>query len=285
MYLKDGVIVEADIRSPVREEPLFRLLGWKTGRFAFVPDAVPDMAPITASMAHLLFEDLQLLKEHEHRLADQSPDTSVGVEPATDNSAIGRLLAQLESVAQQSSGSTFPSAKPCILRMLVVGTAAASTSDLIQALVMDLSPARWAALETQEPLSYRQEIGRVRLSARTALHLAAVRGERRFWSVWEECVPGSVGAIVVLPGLSESDRAHLRGFLSARDIIEPGMPVVVSVPVLNEGEKREEFMGERGVEPTQLPEVTIVAGPLAEQAVRLRILSRLLELRLLLDSN
>ena len=74
LYLKDGVIVEADIRSPVREEPLFRLLGWKTGRFVFVPDAVPDMAPITASMAHLLFEDLQLLKEHEHRLVEHSSD-------------------------------------------------------------------------------------------------------------------------------------------------------------------------------------------------------------------
>ena len=286
LYLKDGVIVEADIRSPVREEPLFRLLGWKTGRFVFVPDAVPDRAPITASMAHLLFEDLQLLTEHEHRLVEHSPDAPDHVEPATDDSAIGRLLAQLESIAQQSSGSTFQSGKPCILRMLVVGTAAAATSDLIQALVMDLSPARWAALETKGPhLSYRQEIGRVRLSARTALHLAAVRGERRFWSVWEQCVPGSVGAIVVLPGLSETDRAHLRGFLSARDIIEPGMPVVVSVPELNEGEERGDTIGEHGTGPSQLPEVTIIAGPLAEQPVRLNLLSRLLEFRLTLDSN
>jgi DNA-binding response OmpR family regulator len=275
LYLKDGVIVEADIRSPVREEPLFRLLGWKTGRFVFVPDAVPDMAPITASMAHLLFEDLQLLKEHEHRLADQSTDTSDHVEAAAGHSPVGRLLAQLESVGQQSPWSQLQSEKPCILRMLVVGTAAAATNDLIQALVMDLSPARWAALEIQEPhLSYRQEIGRVRLSARTVLHLAAVRGERRFWSVWEQCVPGSIGAIVVLPGLSEPDRAHLRSFLSARDIIEPGMPVVVSVPTaaLEAG-------------PSPLPVVTIVAGSLDEQPVRLQILSRLLDLRLTLDSN
>jgi len=286
LYLKDGVIVEADIRSPVREEPLFRLLGWKTGRFVFVPDAVPDKAPITASMAHLLFEDLQLLKEHEHRLADHSPESPPHVEPATDDSPIGRLLAKLESIAQQSSGSRFQSTRPCILRMLVVGTAATATSDLIQALVTDLSPSRWAALGSHEAhLSYRPEIGRVRLSARTALHLAAVRGERRFWSVWEQCVPGSVGAIVVLPGLAETDRAHLRGFLSARDLIEPGLPVVVSVPELNEGEERGTTIGEHEMGPSQFLGVTIIAGPLAEQPVRLKILSRLVELRLALDSN
>ena len=275
LYLKDGVIVEADIRSPVRDEPLFRLLGWKTGRFVFVPDAVPDTAPITASMAHLLFEDLQLLKEHEQGLAEQSPDASGHVESAGDDSPIGRLLSQLESVGRQYPESRLQAAHPFILRILVVGTAAAATNDLIQALVMDLSPARWAALETQEPhLSYRQDIGRVRLSPQTALHLAAVRGEQRFWSIWERCVPGSAGAIVVLPGLSEKDRAHLRSFLSARDIIEPGMPVVVSVPV-----------ADLETDPSQLPEVSIVAGSLAEQTVRLRILSRLLELRPTFDSN
>ncbi len=98
-------------------------------------------------------------------------------------------------------------------------------------------------------------------------------------------MPGSVGAIVVLPGLAETDRAHLRGFLSARDLIEPGLPVVVSVPELNEGEERGTTIGEHEMGPSQLLGVTIIAGPLAEQPVRLKILSRLVELRLALDSN
>jgi len=37
LYFKEGVIVDADIQSPKREEPLFILLGWKTGRFLFLP--------------------------------------------------------------------------------------------------------------------------------------------------------------------------------------------------------------------------------------------------------
>ena len=55
IYIKGGVIVEADIRSPAREEPLFRLLGWKTGRFAFIPDAATEQRPIPTSMAHWIY--------------------------------------------------------------------------------------------------------------------------------------------------------------------------------------------------------------------------------------
>src|SRR5574341_722932 len=67
LYFRDGGIVQADIRSPKREEPLFVLLGWKTGRFMFLPEALPEHLPITASVANLLFQDLHTLEEHERK--------------------------------------------------------------------------------------------------------------------------------------------------------------------------------------------------------------------------
>src|SRR5690348_11317870 len=69
LYFKDGTIIDADIRSPKREEPLFILLGWKAGRYLFLPDAVPERMPITASLAHLLFEDLRRLERRKEPMA------------------------------------------------------------------------------------------------------------------------------------------------------------------------------------------------------------------------
>ena len=71
LYFRDGMIVEAEILSPKRDEPLFVLLGWKAGRYLFLPDAVPERAPITASLAHVLFEDLRRLELRERMASSE----------------------------------------------------------------------------------------------------------------------------------------------------------------------------------------------------------------------
>ena len=288
LYLQDGLIVEAEIRSPMREEPLFRLLGWKTGRFVFISDAVPERMPITASMAHLLFEDLQLLEDHEQAFMEQSSDLSATAQPIVDSTPIGRILGHFETIAGRVAAARLHATEPLVLRVLIAGTTTTSANDLIQGLVLDLSPSKWAALETPEShLSSRQDIGRVRLSSKTALHLAVVRGEKRFWPVWEQCFPGAVGAVVVLAEFSETQQSNLRSFLSAREIIAPGMPVMVSVPD-TEWKDRIAAAQRRGGIAGKLPQISasdIVVGAITEQPVRLELLSRLLERRLALDSE
>ncbi len=97
LYFRDGLIVEADIRSPKREEPLFVLLGWKAGRYLFLPDAVPERMPITASLAHVLFEDLRRLEEHEQ----QVPVEARLVEDAPDSGPADRIVTHLEEVTKR----------------------------------------------------------------------------------------------------------------------------------------------------------------------------------------
>lgn len=280
IYIKDGVIVEADIRSPAREEPLFRLLGWKTGRFAFIADAVPEQMPITASMAHLLFEDLRLLEEHERHLAQTSSEAPSDTVPIPTTEPVAEPLRLLESVGKRYALTRIQTAPPLILRILVMGDAGAATGELIHGLVMDLSGSKWAALERQDsPDTSQHEIGRVRLSSQLALHLVAVRGEQRFWPVWEEYLPESIGAIFVLAGQSEKERAALRSYLIARDIIAPSMPVVISLPATDPSDAGADqdaadslladMSGERAPE--------IVPGSLTQQPVRLKLLSRLLQ--------
>ncbi len=279
IYIKDGVIVEADIRSPAREEPLFRLLGWKTGRFAFIPDAAPEQTPITASMAHLLFEDLRLLEEHERKLIQSSPETTPETGAISVAEPVREILRLMESIGPRYALTRIQTAPPLILRILVVGTAAAAAGELIHGLVMDLSGSKWAALERQDSTETLQgEIGRVRLSAQLALHLVAVRGEQRFWPVWEEYLPESLGTIFVLSGLSESERAGLRSYLIARDIIAPAMPVVISLPPLEPGATAgDQNFAEvlvAGMPPERTPE--LVPGAPTLETIRLRLLSRLL---------
>ena len=279
IYIKDGVIVEADIRSPAREEPLFRLLGWKTGRFAFIPDAAPEQTPITASMAHLLFEDLRLLEEHERKLMQSPPETTPETDPVSVAEPVREILRLVESIGQRYALTRIQTAPPLILRVLVVGTAAAASGELIHGLVMDLSGSKWAALERPDSTDTSQaEIGRVRLSAQLALHLVAVRGEQRFWPVWEEYLPESIGTICVLAGLSEGERASLRSYLIARDIIAPAMPVVISLPPVEPGaatadqDSAEALVA--GMPAERTPE--LIPGAPALQPIRLRLLSRLL---------
>jgi CheY-like chemotaxis protein len=288
IYLKEGVIVEADIRSPAREEPLFRLLGWKTGRFAFIPDAVPEQTPITASMANLLFEDLRLLEEHARNLM-QSPVEEIPAEPA-QGSATGpdtEILALLESVGKRYASTRIEPASPMVLRILVVGTVAGPAGELIQGLVMDLSGSKWAALERQDHAGVSQmEIGRIRLSARLALHLVAVRGEQRFWPIWEEYLPESIGTIFMLNGMSEEERAGLRSYLIARDNIAPSMPVVVSLPPVEPAETAGERDSETpfaGIPADRRPE--LIPGAYTLAPIRLRLLSRLLQRWLALNGE
>ena len=286
IYIKDGVIVEADIRSPAREEPLFRLLGWKTGRFAFIADAVPEQMPITASMAHLLFEDLRLLEEHERHLALTSPEGPSDTVPTSTTEPVAETLRLLESIGKRYALTRIQITPPLIMRILVVGDAMAATGEMIQGLVIDLSGSKWAALERQDsPDTSQHEIGRVRLSSQLALHLVAVRGEQRFWPVWEEYLPESIGTIFVLTGQSEKERAALRSYLIARDIFAPSMPVVVSLPpipsdaVPAERETAASLLAGMAAEHT--PE--IIPGSAAQQTIRLRLLSRLLQQWLVLN--
>jgi hypothetical protein len=287
IYIKDGVIVEADIRSPAREEPLFRLLGWKTGRFAFIPDAAPEQTPITASMAHLLFEDLRLLEDHERKLMQRPSDSPGGPDQAPVGEPVAEVLALLESVGHRYTVTRMQTTPPLILRVLVVGTAATAPGDLINGLVSDLSGSKWAALERQEqPGVSQMDIGRVRLSPQLALHLVAVRGEQRFWPVWEEYLPESTGTIFMLSGLSEMERASLRSYLIGRDIIAPSMPIVISLPPVEPAATADHDLAETlfaGIPAERAPE--LIPGALTLQPIRLRLLSRLLQRWLILNGE
>jgi signal recognition particle receptor subunit beta len=167
-----------------------------------------------------------------------------------------------------------PNTFPVIMRILIVGTATAKTDELIGALVGDLSGMRWAALEHDESSSPSPaEIGRVRLSAQLALHVIAMRGEQRFWPVWEEYLPESIGTIFVLPSLSEWEQTSLRSFLIARDIIAPAMPIVVSAPARLAGSAADEA----DLDITHETGAQLIVGSLTEQWIRLDLLSHLLE--------
>lgn len=267
LYFRDGVIVDADIRSPKREEPLFILLGWKTGRFLFIPDAVPERMPITASMANLLLEDLRALEEHEHedpsRLAFEEPSSP---EPPA-SSLLERVLARLEEVARRSRAAQVPTADPQVARILVVGVTRSGKSELIQSLVRDLSRSRWAAVGVQETQAQRRtDFGRVRISRRTVLHLIAVRAEKRFWPVWEQCLPGAVAAVVLVAPQTEWALGHVRAFLKARETLAPTLPVHALLP--DQG---------AAVDLPDLSPSERSSGSLADQTVRLTLLDRVLQ--------
>lgn len=233
LYFQDGVIVAADIRSPKREEPLFILLGWKTGRFLFLPDAAPDRMPITASLANLLLQDLRALEAHEYAAAAIPAHDDRGA--GTDEPArlAQQVLGRLDEVAARllagrpaaDSHSIVP------LRILVAGRGRSGKSEVIHHVVKALSPSRWASIGTEEPKAkYRTDVGRVRISAGTALHLIAVRIETRFWPLWEQCLPGARGVILLANPDTEDFRRHLVAFLRSQAVLAPEMPIQALVP-------------------------------------------------------
>lgn len=269
LYFKDGVIVDADIRSPKREEPLFILLGWKTGRFLFLPGATPDRMPITASLANLLFQDLHALEKHEHEMpAESAPQEPAGQDPASI--LVRQVLARLEEVAGHS-GFRYAPARPIVpLRVLIAGVRRSGKSELIHDLLGDLGQSRWAAVGVEEPATaYKTDVGRVRISDNTALHLVAVRAEKRFWPLWEQCLPMAVGVILLTDPHSAETMAHIHTFLETRAALAPHVPVQALVP---EGQASSALPG--------LPSSAITAGSPDDRLTRLTLLDALLRQRL-----
>ena len=281
IYFRDGAIVEADLHSPKGEDPFFRLLGWKTGRFVFIPDAAPERTPITASMANLLFQDLHALEEHEHHMMGQSITRN---EPAghgaPEATPARQVLASLDDVARRVRVRRAPATGSLVLRILVVGVARSGKSELIQHLVNDLSGSRWAALGVEEPQPrHRTDVGRVRVSPETALHLIAIRVEKRFWSLWEQCLPGAIGAIALVDRHNEEAENHLRAFLTARNELSPGLVVHVLVTDRGDTEKdrHPDAAKARVATILDLRASDVSSGQVQDQAVRLTVVSRLLE--------
>ncbi|WP_447972956.1 response regulator [Nitrospira sp. Kam-Ns4a] len=231
LYFKDGLIVEANIQSPKRAEPLFILLGWKTGRFLFIPDAVPERMPITASMANLLVQDLLALERHERD--GRSDGGRTGPPPANQPASLpGRVLACLEAVAERCRRERAVPAPLQIVRILVVGVTGTGSSELIHGVVKDLSGSRWAAVGTEEPTDdHRTDFGRVLVAPGTVVHLVAVRGEKRFWPVWEQYLPQAQAALLLVEPQDRAALGHLEAFLRARQTLAPGLPVHALLPV------------------------------------------------------
>ncbi|MEW6542271.1 MAG: response regulator [Nitrospirota bacterium] len=267
IYFQDGVIVEADIRSPKREEPLFILLGWKSGRFLFLPDAVPERMPITASMANLLLQDLRTLEEHEAAASPREAPDETG--SGAQSELVGRILNRLEAVAEQirTSRTVVGEPPPASIRLLVAGVRRSGKSELIHALVKDLSSSRWAAVGVEEPQpNHRIDVGRIRISPKTVLHLVAVRTEKRFWSVWEQYLPEATGLLLLVDPASGDSLVHTQAFLKAREALAPDLPVHALMPS-KAADKA--FL--------HLPDSAISVGSLSDQTMRLTALDELLQ--------
>jgi CheY-like chemotaxis protein len=269
VYFREGVIVEAEIRSPKRQEPLFILLGWKTGRFLFLPDAAPERMPITASAANLLVQDLLALERHERDAAD-TPTEERPVPTGDPEAALTRhIFARLEDAARPSPHPSTASAPPGTVRIAVVGVARSGKSALIEGVVKDLSPAHWAAVGTEEPTAtYRMDFGRVRVSPRAVLHLLAIRAERRFFPLWQQCLPGSLAAVVLLDPRDAGARDHIVSFLKAAGRVAPGLPLHLLLPA--------DAHIEAVAVQTGIPASCVSAGSIADRAFRLNLLDRLL---------
>ncbi|TAJ09126.1 MAG: response regulator [Nitrospirae bacterium] len=269
LYFQEGVIVDADIRSPKREEPLFILLGWKTGRFLFLPGATPDRLPITASLANLLLRDLLALEAHEHTAAH------VPVQDKADGtdqpSGLARqVVERLDAIAARQLADRAPfETQPIVpLRILVAGVRRSGKSEVIHHLVKTLSPSRWASIGIEEPKpTYRTDVGRVRISASTVLHLVALRIEARFWPLWEQCLPGATGVILLANPDSEEVRRHLVVFLRSRTSLAPRTPIQALVP---EGSSLHSFAGLQA-------SAEITTGSPHDPLARLTALDRLLQ--------
>jgi len=224
--------------------------------------------PITASLANLLFRDLRVLEQHEQEIVSLgSADEAAG---STESGLAARVLAHIENLAHQPLTLRAPTQGSGVVRILVIGVARSGKSELIQSLMKDLAQDRWAAFGTREPTGkYRTDVGRVRISRQTVLHLVAVRAEKRFRSVWEHCLPDSHAAIVLLDPRSQDSLGHIRAFLQAKAQLAPDCPI----HVLASSQPRIEDLP--GLRHTDLS-----IGSLQDQALRLSILDHLLEQRL-----
>ncbi|WP_447977548.1 response regulator [Candidatus Nitrospira bockiana] len=260
LYFKEGVIVDADIRSPKREEPLFVLLGWKAGRYLFLPDAVPERMPITASLANLLFEDLRKLEQHQQMLHRSD-------RPSASQPGSGDVIGRLQRVSRRLRAARTGASEPHTVRVLIAGTAGAGKSEFICGLIRDLSPSCWSATGSDEPQTDgRTDFGLIRVSDDTVLHLVAVRAEKRFRPLWEHSLPSAVGIIVLAGPSGESELSHLQTFLKARSALAPSLPVHVILP---KAEDLSHFPG--------LAAADISIGSIEDRSVRLAAFTRLLD--------
>jgi hypothetical protein len=265
LYFKDGAIVDADIRSPKREEPLFVLLGWKAGRYLFLPDAVPNSMPITASLAHLLFEDLHKVEQHEQQVGVATENPLARQE--ADTGPVGQVLAHLEEITERFRAGHATTSDQQIARILVVGVTGSGKSELIEHLVSDLSSSRWAAVgnEGRKPQA-GADFGLIRLSPDMLLHLIAVRAEKRFRSIWEQCVPEALGVILLVNPEIEGGLSHVQTFLRAQQILAPSLSVQALLP------ERDVPVSLAGLDPSH-----ISSGSIDDQTVRLSVLDRVLQ--------
>lgn len=279
LYFRDGTIAEAHLRSPIPEEPLFRLLGWKTGRFVFIPGALPERMPITASLAHLLLQDIRAVEDHARAMTRLEPHDTPGPRSVLGASPADHLAADLEEIADRQGANRTATRDPHVLRIVVAGVAKSGARDLIRNLVTDLSDSRWTVIGTERfQRMLPAETGCVRISSRVILHMVAIRAEKRFRSLWEQCLPGAVGVILLAPdSLAEAD-SHLLAFLKAREHLSPA----VAVHVLVEKRERtaEDYAGNltktRLTTWSGLPSSALSCGPIQDQAVRLNALGSLL---------
>jgi DNA-binding response OmpR family regulator/signal recognition particle receptor subunit beta len=274
LYFRAGAIVDADIRSPKRQEPLFVLLGWKTGRFLFLPDALPERLPITASVANLLLQDLRTLEEHEQQHASHGPSDE---EPSeNERGAIQQILSALEEASRRARAGDRRESIPTVLRLLVVGVRRSGKSQLIHGIVKDLSRSRWAAVGVEQPAGkYVTDFGRVRTSHQTVLHVIAVRAEKRFWRVWEQCLSSAVGAIVLINPQTPATYDHLRAFLKARTALVPDLPVHGIVP--SEADAMPTTDHEELTAIMQRFDLSFSTGSLDDEGLRAEVLDQLLQ--------
>ena len=117
------------------------------------------------------------------------------------------------------------------------------------------------------------------ISRGTVLHLIAVRAEKRFWPMWEQCLPGALGAILLMNSASEDTLRHLQAFLKARDTLAPALPVQVLLSTDGSGNGE----SKAGADPATIgkalgvPASDVSSGHILDQTLRLTLLDRLLQ--------
>lgn len=230
LYFRDGVIVQIDSRSHRAEPPLTALLGWKTGRFMLLAGAQPDhradTQPIEATVADVLVRDWRTLEAIERQSAHGHPAEPAPRDRRSAADPAGEVLARIEAVGQRLFSLHPQAVPPQIVRVLVVGMGEPRTGQVLQCLVEDLAEPQGPATDTAEPwAAYRTEVGRVRISPHVALHLMAVRAEKRFWPIWERILPHAQGALLLVPATGDAG-GHGQAFLKARDTLAPALPIV-----------------------------------------------------------
>jgi len=122
-------------------------------------------------------------------------------------------------------------------------------------------------------------VGRIRISRDTVLHLVSVRAEKRFWPVWEQCLPGALAAILLVGSATEESLRHLQAFLKAKGTLAQALPVQVLLSA--DGSANRELKA--GADPTTIgktlgmPASDVSSGNIQDQTVRLTLLDRLLQ--------